>query len=105
MGDRVVAGLSMDVAKQTAYLIVVGSHARSYGGVLAELRTIDVSRLGWLNPGGHTATQAATRRVWDRKPGYQLRNVASPSSFKTRVRISCGQNFRMCCAVDSYHHH
>jgi hypothetical protein len=78
----------MDDTKQTAHLIGVGEVMAGY--VVAFWRgstRSTVSRFGWLNPGGRTAAQAATRGGWARKPGYQVRNVSSHPSFNTRVRI------------------
>jgi hypothetical protein len=51
-----------------------------------------VSQLGWLNPRGRTATQAAARGVGDRKPGYQvvLRNniaaTVTPPALPASIR-------------------
>jgi hypothetical protein len=67
--------LVVDDTAQTVSLIMVGE---------AMTGRMVVFSPGFIRP---TVAQAATHRVWDRKPGYQVRNIASHSSFKTRVRI------------------
>jgi hypothetical protein len=86
--------LVVDDTEQVAYHIV-GGEVRAGRGVVCWQGSIrqPVSRFPRLSydrmvtvPSSRAA-QAATRGVGDRKPGYQVRNVASHSPFKTRVRI------------------